>query len=137
MALNPGKEVISGVVLAAVAGGVTAGSELGPSATEGQLASGSGGVSALTDEGDAAGLSTNESIPSGYAGVRVSGHMPVTYEAGEAVSAGDVVALNGGTLALADDTTDTNAVGVVGYGGGADAGDAYESGEDAPVHIID
>jgi len=137
MALNPGEEVISGVVLVSVAADVSAGTELGPSATEGQLASGSGGYSALTDEGGAAGLSTKETIPAGYAGVRVSGHMPVTYEAGEAVSAGDVVGLNGGTLALADDTTDTNAVGVVGYGGGADAGDEYASGEDAPVHIID
>lgn len=137
MALNPGEEVISGVVLASVAGDVSAGTELGPSATEGQLASGSGGYSALTNEGDAAGLSTNEAIPAGYAGVRISGHMPVTYEAGEAVSPGDVVGLNGGTLALADETTDTNAVGVVGYGGGADAGDDYASGEDAPVHIID
>jgi len=38
-----------GVVLANVASGVSAGNELGPSATDGELAGGSDGYSALTD----------------------------------------------------------------------------------------
>jgi hypothetical protein len=137
MALNPGEEVIPGVVLANVAGGVSAGTELGVSSTEGELASGSGGVSALTDEGAMAGLSSKESVPAGYAGVRCTAAGPVSYEAGEAVSPGDVVAINGGQLATADGTTDTNLIGVVGHGGGEDAGSDYASGEDAPVYIIE
>jgi len=56
-------------VLANVATGVSAGDELGPSATDGQLAAGSAGVDALTDEGGVAGLSSNESIPAGYAAI--------------------------------------------------------------------
>ena len=137
MALNPGQTLISGIVIANVASGVTAGTELDVSATEGELAGGSGGVSALTDEGDAAGLSTNESVPAGYAGVRVTGDGSVTYEAGETISPGDVVAINGGQLATADGTTDTNALFVVGHGGGADGGTDYASGEDAPVYPIE
>jgi hypothetical protein len=137
MGLKAGQTLISGIVLANVASGVTAGTELGPSATEGELASGSGGVSALTDEGDPAGLSTNESVPAGYAGVRTTGDGAVTYEAGETVSPGDVVAINSGQLATADDTTDTNALFVVGHGGGADGGTDYASGENAPVYPIE
>jgi len=95
MSINPGQELISGVVLANVASGVSAGTELGPSATDGELASGSDGYSAVTDEGDAAGLSTAESIPSGYAGVRVTGDGEITYEGTSGAgnfdpSAGDV-----------------------------------------------
>lgn len=136
MTLNPGQEVMNSVVLANVAAGVTAGTELGVSATEGELASGSDGFSALTDEGAAAGLSTNESIPTGYAAVRASA-CTVTYEAGETVSPGDAVAINSGTLATADGTTDTNALFVVGHGGGEDGGTDYASGDEVPVHIIE
>lgn len=50
----------------------------------------------------------------------------VTYEAGEAISAGDVVAINTGTLALADGTTDTNALAV--------AGEDIASGENGTVY---
>lgn len=136
MSLNPGQEIIDGVVLANVASGVTAGTELGASATEGQLGSGSGGFSALTDEGAVAGLSTNEAVPTGYAGVPVTdGH--VTYEAGEAVSPGDAVAITGGQLATADDTDDTNPVAIVGHGGGADGGEDYASGDEVPVYILE
>jgi len=137
MALNPGDMVLPGIVLASVASGVSAGTELGVSSTEGELASGSGGVSALTDEGGMAGLSSNESVPAGYAGVRCSGAEAVSYEAGEAVSPGDVVAINGGQLATADGTTDTNLIGVVGSGGGEDGDSDYASGENAPVYIIE
>jgi hypothetical protein len=56
-------------VVANVASGVSAGDELGPSATDGELGAGSAGVDALTDEGGMAGLSTNESMPAGYAAV--------------------------------------------------------------------
>lgn len=58
-------------VLTSVADGVTAGTELGASATDGELAAGSGGFEPLTDEGAAAGLSTNETIPAGYAGTKL------------------------------------------------------------------
>lgn len=64
--------VNGGAVLANVASGVTAGTELGPSATDGELASGSDGFEALSDEGAAAGLSTDASnIPTGYAAVKL------------------------------------------------------------------
>lgn len=52
----------SGVV-ANVAAGVTAGTELAVSATEGQLAGGSGGFEALSDEGAASGLNIGASLP--------------------------------------------------------------------------
>lgn len=52
----------SGVV-ANVAAGVTAGTELAVSATEGQLAAGSGGFEALSDEGAASGLKIGASLP--------------------------------------------------------------------------
>jgi len=51
----------------------------------------------------------------------------VTYEAGEAVTAGDVVAINSGQLALADDTTDTNALAV--------AAEDIASGENGTAYI--
>jgi len=51
----------------------------------------------------------------------------VTYEAGEAISKGDVVGINSGTLALADDTTDTNALAV--------AGEDIASGDNGTVYI--
>lgn len=50
----------------------------------------------------------------------------VTYEAGEDISAGDVVGINTGTLALADDTTDTNAIAV--------AGEDIASGDNGTVY---
>lgn len=135
MTLNPGQELIDGVVLANVASGVSAGTELDVSSTEGQLASGTGGIDAITDEGAVAGLSTNESVPAGYAGIKHSG--VVTYEAGETVSPGDVVGVNSGTLATADGTTDTNPIGVVGHGAGETGGDDYDSGDETPVYLID
>lgn len=46
-----------GPVVANVATGVTAGAELAPSATDGQLAAGTGDFDALTDEGAVSGLS--------------------------------------------------------------------------------
>lgn len=57
---------VSGVVVANVAAGVAAGTELGTSATEGQLAAGSGGFEALSDEGAASGLGVG-SVPAGGA----------------------------------------------------------------------
>jgi len=137
MALSPGQEMFSGLVLASVADGTTAGTELGASATDGQLGSGSEGVSALTDEGDVSGLSTNESVPAGYAAVPHDG-VTVTYEAGETLSPGDAVGIDGGQLRAANSgDTSPNVLGVVGRGAGEDAGSDYESGEDAPVYLIE
>lgn len=135
MTLNAGQEIISGVVLASVAGGTTAGTELGPSATDGELGSGSDGYAALTDEGDPAGLSTNESVPAGHAGVPVD--REVTYEAGETVSPGDAVGIDGGQLRAANSgDTSPNPIGIVGYGGGEDGGSDYASGDEVPVHLL-
>lgn len=73
-ASGAGEEVAVAVsadgLLTNVASGVTAGTELGTSSTEGQAASGSDEFHALTDEGGAAGLSTKEDIPTGYAAVK-------------------------------------------------------------------
>lgn len=138
MSLNPGQELIGGVVLANVASGVSAGTELGPSATDGELASGSDGYSTITDEGAAGGLNTAESIPAGYAGVRVTGDGELTYEAGETVSPGDAVGIDGGQLRAANSgDTSPNAQFIVGHGGGADGGTDYVSGEDVPVYNIE
>jgi len=135
MTLNAGQAIISGVVLANVASGVGAGTELGPSATDGELDSGSDGYAAITAEGDAAGLSTKESIPAGTAGVPADDQ--VTYEAGETVSPGDAVGIDGGQLRAAN-TGDTspNPIGIVGYGGGEDGGADYASGDEVPVHLL-
>lgn len=66
----------------------------------------------------------------------VSGTATATYEAGEAVSPGDVVGIDGGVLrAVNSGDTSPNLVGVVAHGGGADAGDDYASGEEVPVHV--
>jgi hypothetical protein len=66
----------------------------------------------------------------------VSGKATVTYEAGESVSPGDVVGIDGGALRPVNSgDTSPNLVGVVGHGGGADAGDDYASGEEVPVHV--
>jgi len=66
----------------------------------------------------------------------VSGKATVTYEAGESVSPGDVVGIDGGVLrAVNSGDTSPNLVGVAGHGGGADAGDDYASGEEVPVHV--
>jgi hypothetical protein len=138
MSINPGQELIGGVVLANVASGVSAGTELGPSATDGELASGSDGYSAVTDEGDAAGLSTAESIPSGYAGVRVTGDGEITYEAGETVSPGDAVGIDGGQLRAANSGDGSpNAQFIAGHGGGATGGEDYASGDNVPVYNIE
>jgi len=51
----------------------------------------------------------------------------VTYEAGEAITAGDVVAINTGQLALADGTTDTNALAV--------AAEDIASGDNGSVYL--
>ena len=67
---NVSVAVAANGILANVASAISAGTELGASATEGQLGSGSDEFHALTDEGAAAGLVTNESIPTGYAVVK-------------------------------------------------------------------
>lgn len=124
------------LVLANVASGVTAGTELGPSATDGELASGSDGYSAVTDEGAVAGLSTNESPPSGLAAVPFDG--TVTYEAGETISPGDAVGIDGGQLRAANSgDTSPNVIGIAGRGAGETAGDDYSTGDDVPVHLIE
>lgn len=137
MALDAGQVFYGkGVVLANVASGVSAGDELGPSATDGELAGGSDGYSALTGEGDAAGLSTNESVPAGLAAVEVG--CSVSYEAGETVSPGDAVGIDGGQLRAANSGDGSpNVIGIVGRGGGEDAGEDYVTGEDAPVHLLE
>ena len=135
MTLNAGQAIIDGVVLAAVASGVGAGTELGPSATDGELASGSDGYATITGEGDAAGLSTSESIPAGTAGVPVDGR--VTYEAGETVSPGDAVGIDGGQLRAANSGDGSpNPVAIVAHGGGEDGGEDYASGDEVPVHLL-
>jgi len=72
---SPGEDVpvhVRGTgVVTNVAAGVSAGTELGPSATDGELAAGSDGFEPLTDEGAVAGLSSNESVPSGFAVVKL------------------------------------------------------------------
>lgn len=137
MALSPGQEVYPGLILANVASGTTAGTELGASATDGQLGSGSEGVSAVTDEGGVAGLSTNESVPAGYAAVPHDG-VKVTYEAGETVSPGDAVGIDGGQLrAVNSGDTSPNVQAIVGRGAGENAGSDYASGENVPVYLIE
>lgn len=56
----------------------------------------------------------------------------VTYEAGEAISAGDAVAINAGQLATADGTTDTNALGIAGEAASA-AGENITVYTEGPV----
>jgi len=137
MAINLGQVFYGkGIVLANVAGGVSAGDELGPSATDGRLAGGSDGYSALTDEGAAAGLSTNESVPANAAAVRT--HCTVTYEAGETISPGDAVGISGGTLRAANSGDGSpNVIGIAGRGGGESADEDYSSGDETPVHLIE
>lgn len=60
----------SGVVCN-VAAGVGAGTELAASATDGQLAAGSGGFEALSDEGAASGLGIGASLPANGAVVKL------------------------------------------------------------------
>ena len=137
MSLNAGQAFYGdSLVLANVASGVSAGDELGPSATDGELAGGSDGYSAVTDEGAAGGLSTNESPPSGYAAVRFYGS--VTYEAGETISPGDAVGIDGGQLRAANSgDASPNVIGVAGRSAGESAGSDYGSGDDVPVHLIE
>jgi hypothetical protein len=124
------------LVLANVASGVTAGTELGPSATDGELASGSDGYSAITDEGGASGLSTNEAPAAGLAAVRFYG--TVTYEAGETISPGDAVGIDSGQLRPANSgDTSPNVIGIAGRSAGESAGSDYSSGENVPVHLIE
>jgi hypothetical protein len=124
------------LVLANVASGVAAGDELGPSTTDGQLAAGSDGYSALTDEGGVGGLLNKETPGAGLAAVRV--HGSVTYEVGETVSPGDAVGIDSGQLRAANSNDGTvNVIGVVGRGGGESAGEDYESGDNAPVHLLE
>jgi len=124
------------IVLASVASAVAAGDELGPSATDGQLAGGADGYSALTDAGAAAGLSTNESVPANAAAVPVG--CTVSYEAGETVSPGDAVGIDGGQLRAASSSDgSTNVIGIVGRGGGESADEDYGSGDDVPVHLVE
>lgn len=136
MAIQLGQEVYGGAVLANVATGVSAGDELGPTATDGQLGAGSDGYSALTDEGDAGALSTDETIPAGAAAVQYD--CVQTHEAGETVSPGDAVGIDGGQLRAANSgDASPNVIGIAGRGGGEDAGTDYASGEDAPVYLIE
>jgi len=136
MAIQLGQEVYGGSVLANVATGVSAGDELGPTATDGQLGAGSDGYSALTDEGDAGALSTDETIPAGAAAVQYDSVQ--THEAGETVSPGDAVGIDGGQLRAANSgDASPNVIGVVGRGGGEEAGTDYASGEDVPVYLIE
>jgi len=62
---------VSGCVVTNVAGTVSAGDELGPSATDGQLAGGSDGFEALTDAGAVAGLSAGFGLGSNAAVVKL------------------------------------------------------------------
>ena len=137
MTLNAGQAFYGdSLVLASVASGVSAGDELGPSATDGELASGSDGYSALTDEGGVGGLSTNESPAAGLAAVPFDG--TVTYEAGETISPGDAVGVDGGQLRAANSGDGSpNVIGVAGRSAGEAAGDDYNSGDDVPVHLIE
>jgi hypothetical protein len=61
----------SGNIVVSVATGVTAGTELAPSATDGQLASGSDGFEALTDEGAVSGLSAGYGLAANAAVVKL------------------------------------------------------------------
>ena len=66
----------------------------------------------------------------------IGGGCTVTYEAGETVSPGDVVGIDGGQLrAVNSGDGSPNAIGVVGDGGGADSGEDYQSGDEVPVHV--
>lgn len=124
------------LILANVGGSVSAGDELGPSATDGQLAGGSDGYSALTDEGSAAGLATNETVPSNAAAVAVDGG-PVSYEAGETISPGDAVGIDSGTLRVANSgDSSPNVIGIAANGGGEGGGEDYAPGDDAPVYLL-
>lgn len=124
------------LVLANAGGSVSAGDELGPSTTDGQLVAGSDGYSAFTDEGSAAGLSTNETVPSGAAAVAVDCG-PVSYEAGETISPGDAVGINSGTLRRANSgDSSPNVIGIAGHGGGEDGGEDYAAGDDVPVYLL-
>ncbi len=137
MSLNAGQMFYGDcLALANVAAGVAAGDELGPSATDGELAAGSDGYSAISAEGSVGGLSTNESPPSGFAAVRV--HGTVSYEAGETISPGDAVGIDGGQLRAASSGDGSpNVVGIAGRGGGESADEDYGSGDDVPVHLIE
>jgi hypothetical protein len=55
----------------------------------------------------------------------------IGYEAAGALSAGDVVAINGGQGTTADDTTDTNPIGVV----SSSVEGTLEAGDDVQVHV--
>jgi len=55
----------------------------------------------------------------------------IGYEAAGALSAGDVVAINGGQVTTADDTTDTNPIGVV----SSSVEGTVEAGDVVPVHV--
>lgn len=62
---------VDGRIVANVASGVTAGEELAASTTDGQLASGTGGLVALTDAGAVAGLAHGGGLGSNAAVVEV------------------------------------------------------------------
>jgi len=61
----------SGLIVANVASGVTAGEELAASTTDGQLGTGTGGIVAVTDAGGVAGLSAGYGLGSNAAVVEV------------------------------------------------------------------
>jgi hypothetical protein len=137
MTLNAGQTFYGeSLVLANCADGVSAGVELGPTATDGQLGSGSDGYSAVSAEDGPGGLSTNESVPDGTVAVPVDG--TVSYEAGETISPGDAVGINSGTLRAANSgDSSTNVIGIAGRGAGESAGEDYSDGDDVPVHLVE
>jgi len=66
--------------------------------------------------------------------VLVAGATVITYEAGETVSPGDVVGIDGGQLrAVNSGDTSPTPIAVVGNGRGADSGEDYTAGEEVPV----
>jgi len=124
------------LVLVSTGASVSAGDELGPSTTDGQLVGGSDGYSAFTDAGAVNGLSTNEDVPANAAAVPYT--CSVTYEAGETISPGDAVGIDGGQLRAANSGDGSpNVVGVAGRGAGETAGEDYNSGDDVPVYLIE
>jgi len=137
MAISLGQVFVGkALVLVNVGSSVSAGDELGPSTTDGQLVGGSDGYSAFTDAGAVAGLSTNEEEIAANAAAVPYGRS-VTYEAGETISPGDAVGIDGGQLRAANSGDGSpNVVGIASRGAGEDAGEDYESGEDVPVYLI-
>jgi len=65
-------------------------------------------------------------------------HGKVSYEAGETISPGDAVGIDGGQLRAANSGDGSpNVIGIAGRGGGESAGEDYGSGDDVPVHLLE